>query len=308
MKFFQPYDELSPREHQYVAYNRSRANLLAVVCFTLLNVILALFGDGTYALFSASVPHFIVLTAMLLCGKLSPEWYDGDKSGIEFFDTRYLVFSVIFALLILALFFIFYLLSKNQKSGWLIAALVLFGLDTIGMLLIYGIDPSMILDILFHAWVIYYLISGIVAAKKLKNLPPEEDEEESEKEGVDYLPETVKLKNGKEVEKLGVSLLHGKTSWLRGSSQYIGGALFFYNDRIIFKSTDYRLPHTLVIRYGEISTTKPEKIYGNATGLVIFPSEQEMPPYCFIVSRRHRDAVMSFLDKKILASRTPEQA
>ena len=65
-------------------------------------------------------------------------------------------------------------MSKKNNVGWLVAALVLFAIDTVSMFLFMGIDVSMILDIVFHAWVIYYLIAGIVAHKKLKELPLEE--------------------------------------------------------------------------------------------------------------------------------------
>ena len=39
-------------------------------------------------------------------------------------------------------------------------ALVFFVIDTFGMFYLWGISIDMILDLLFHIWVIYYLVSG----------------------------------------------------------------------------------------------------------------------------------------------------
>ena len=58
--------------------------------------------------------------------------------------------------------------------GWLIFALVIFVIDTLGMLAFLGFDLSNIVDMIFHAWVIVSLVMGIIAAAKLKKLPEEE--------------------------------------------------------------------------------------------------------------------------------------
>lgn len=154
-------------------YRISRANLLMVVAFTLLNVILALVGGDVYLLFSASIPYFLVFNAMFLCGKLPAEYYDFENYIYDFYENEFLIVMTVIAIVIIALFALFWLLSK-RNTAWLIASLVLFGLDTVGMFVLFGISADMILDIVFHAWVIYYLILGIVAGQKLKNLPPEE--------------------------------------------------------------------------------------------------------------------------------------
>ena len=86
---------------------------------------------------------------------------------------RTLVFQV--AAVLTLLYLLAWLCSKKQWVGWLIFALVFFVLDTVGMLLSIVIATDMIIDILFHAWVIYYLILGIHAHFKLKKLPPDEE-------------------------------------------------------------------------------------------------------------------------------------
>jgi len=72
------------------------------------------------------------------------------------------------------LYLLAWIMSSKNRVGWLTFALVLFGIDTVGMLLIGGIALESVIDILFHGWVIYYLISGIIAHNKLKKLPIEE--------------------------------------------------------------------------------------------------------------------------------------
>ena len=56
-------------------------------------------------------------------------------------------------------------------------ALVFFALDTVGYLLysvVYGgFGFKSLIDVLFHAWVLYYLINGLVANAKLKRLGEE---------------------------------------------------------------------------------------------------------------------------------------
>ena len=55
----------------------------------------------------------------------------------------------------------------------MVAVLVLFSVDTASMPVLGGISFDMLLDYLFHAYVIYSLVSGISALKKFRELPPE---------------------------------------------------------------------------------------------------------------------------------------
>ncbi len=278
--------ELSPRAKLMSKYNVGRANLLAMILITLFNVIMALVGNGSYFLFTAFVPYYVVLDGMYCCGKLSPEWYEGSMSEYIFLDSSYLVTMVAFALVILALYFVFWLLSKNQKSGWLIAALVLFGIDTVGLLYFYGLYLDILLDILFHAWILYYLISSIVAAKKLKDLPCDEEEPNEDE---DYFPETVELKNGKTVNRIPANYFRG--------AEAVGGMLYFYNDRILFRSHAINIQTgNTTIRYADMTTTKPRKNLGIPNGLLVFT--QDGTEHRFVI--RHRDDIMSFIDKKLV--------
>lgn len=156
-------------------YNTARNQLIWVVAFSVINLVLQLVGADLYFLFSAYFPLFLTSMGMLLCGKYSEEYYVGELEGMEPLPSVVLTVLVVASFVIIALYLLFWFLAKKQKVAWLIAALVFFALDTVGMLVLGGISFDMLFDILFHAWIIYYLITGIRAAYKLKNLPPEEE-------------------------------------------------------------------------------------------------------------------------------------
>ena len=134
-----------------------RSNLLIAIILTLLNIVMFIAGSETMMLFSISVPYYAVLFGVILGGQ------------------ELMITGCVIAGIILLAYFLCWLLSKKHV-GWLIAALVLMILDTlvlIGFYLLAG-EVSGILDFVFHAMIIYYLAAGISAAKKLKELPPEE--------------------------------------------------------------------------------------------------------------------------------------
>ena len=154
-------------------YTNARVNLLLVVAFTAINIIILATGSYTYFLFSASIPYFIADMGMLLCGKYPPESYvDGFEEMIVFEPSVFPIFLVI-AFAIVSVYLVFWFFSK-KKPGFLMAALVLFVIDTVGMFILYGISFDSIVDIVFHAYVIWSLVSGIKAHNALLALPKEE--------------------------------------------------------------------------------------------------------------------------------------
>ena len=169
--------QLSQRELLTNKYMGARHNILLVVIFTLINIVLMLANSNTYFLFSASIPYYLVDLGMFLCGKYPQEYYVG-MGETEFFANSFLVVMIVIAAVILALYLLSWILSKKPRVGWMIFALVLFVLDTLFMLLIMGITADMIVDIVFHAWVVISLTNGIVSYFKLKKLPVEEPEDQ----------------------------------------------------------------------------------------------------------------------------------
>ncbi len=152
----------------------ARYDLLAVVILTALNVFLLLGNTGSYFLFSASVPYAIVDLGMLLCGLYPPELYEGEMADIVLFDGGVIAVFVALALVIIAVYLLLFFLSKQHPVA-LTVAVVLFALDTLFLLALFGLDLSMLLDLLFHGWLLFTAIRGILAARKLKVLPSEEE-------------------------------------------------------------------------------------------------------------------------------------
>ena len=140
-------------------YATARVNLLLLVAFTLLNIIMLVVGSDYFLMFSATVPYFAVLLGMI------------DETGMM------LIPCVAIAVIGLISYFLCWLLSK-KNYGWMVAALVLFVVDTLALVGVYILvgDFSGIMDLLFHAWVLYYLLVGVTYGKQLQNMPEEEPE------------------------------------------------------------------------------------------------------------------------------------
>lgn len=142
-------------------YNNGRNNLMLVVIFTFVNVVLQLLDAGMYFLFSASFPL------------LSVEF--GRALSIRMFNDAYLVLGIVLAFVAIACYAALFFLSKKHRVCILIA-LILFCVDTLFLfwLLSLGFEASMVLDILFHVWVLFSLISGVKAWADLKKVPADE--------------------------------------------------------------------------------------------------------------------------------------
>lgn len=166
----------SPRELLNQRYIASRNNLLLVIIFTVVNCIIALLGFDTYFLFSAFVPYYAALMGMTYSGRMSEEFYQSigeSPESMALYNDGFLAIMLVIAAVGTALYFLAWLLSKNHKIGWLIFALVFFSLDTLMLFMIIGIDVTMIVDYIFHAWVIFELARGISVHYKWKNMDEE---------------------------------------------------------------------------------------------------------------------------------------
>ena len=139
-----------------------RHNLLLVIIFTVVNLVLLLVESDTYFLFSASVPYYTTVFCKVL---------DSLAAGYYTMGTLTIV-SLVVSAVILGVYLLCWFMSKN-KSGWLIAALVLFCIDTLALLgftLFMDLMGENILDFVFHAWVIYSLAQTLRCNAKLKAL------------------------------------------------------------------------------------------------------------------------------------------
>lgn len=144
----------------YRRINLARSNLIAMTLLTVVNIAAYFFGGDFGFPFSAFFPYAAVIF--------------GDILAIEFADPMIFYWGVALASIVLILFTVGYFLSK-KRHGWLIVVTVLYVLDLIFMTYIYfpDFDFSALLDYAFHFWVLYYLVLGVIAARKIKNLPEE---------------------------------------------------------------------------------------------------------------------------------------
>lgn len=173
------------RENLESKYNSSISNLLAVVVFSVINVVLLITNSNTYFLFSAFIPYFLADYGMYFCG-MYPEEYYYDVADMEFSDKSLFAVALAIAAVILLIYFLCWFFAKKKKVGWLIVSLVVFVIDTVFMLVVAGISSDLIIDIVFHIWVIFSLVNGIVTYNKLKKLPENEAAPETAEDNEQY--------------------------------------------------------------------------------------------------------------------------
>lgn len=153
-----PVDKNSP-EYLTKQVAGGRYSLLLILIFTTINLVLLLTDAGRYFLFSASVPYY--LTAF------------GIGMDYALGGTTYTYTALVISAVILVVYLLCYLQSKN-RTGWLTAALVLFCIDTVGLIFFSFtlLDSPMenILDFLLHGWAVVELIQAVRCAGKLKQL------------------------------------------------------------------------------------------------------------------------------------------
>ena len=162
--------QLTPRQMLEGKFNSARASLLIVLICTLINVVLIFSDSATYFMFSLFVPYILVVLGALYTGRLSG--YEVPPAYMWTDTAFYIVIG--FAAVCIIAFVLCWAFSKKNRVGWLIAALVLSLIDTALGIWYYGLSSDVILDLVFHGWIIVSLIGGISAHYKLKKLPPED--------------------------------------------------------------------------------------------------------------------------------------
>ena len=158
------------------AVKSSRNNILIVLAFTIINIVLMLTKSNTYFLFSAYIPFLLVDYGMVFGGMYPPEFYGEYITEIEFLGKGYFGGMLALAVVVLALYGLCWLLAQKKPKTWLMFALILVAIDTVLLVWMAGISADLILDYVFHGWIIVSLITGLSAVKKLKELPAEEEE------------------------------------------------------------------------------------------------------------------------------------
>ena len=143
-------------------FEKARNNLLAVLAFTAVNIVLTAFDAKVNFLFSASLPQFV--------------FHLGKNFDLELGTDLFVKIGLTIAAVIIALYFVFWFLAKRQRI-FILIALIFFGIDSIVLVyLIFNIefDFSVLMEIAFHIWILYYLINGTRAWAKLRGISYEE--------------------------------------------------------------------------------------------------------------------------------------
>ncbi len=156
---------INPREALEMRFTRSRRDILLLIAFTAINVVLVLIESDITFLFSASFPIFSVAFGQGM----------SEGAGNSFF----MIFGIVMAFLTIGAFGLCYLLSKKLKV-FMLVALVLVIMDSLflgWLFLQIEMDFSLILDGLFHAWMIWSFAAGTKAWMKLKKLPKTQEDE-----------------------------------------------------------------------------------------------------------------------------------
>ena len=164
----------------------ARMDIIVVVLFTVVNIALMLFGSLTYFLFSVSLPYYFCYFMSLYTGRMPKEIYGSEWDGFQFLPDGLFWLAVVVSVVVLAMYAVCFFASQSKKKnedgsvtvsysmGWLIAALVLFSIDTliyiIMMAVLIGFQMSMLIDLAIHIYVIVTLVMGVISAYKLKKL------------------------------------------------------------------------------------------------------------------------------------------
>ena len=148
----------TPRQLTELKYKRSRYNLLLVTIVSVINLF-SLSLSQTYFLFSAQIPSFFVELFMYT-----------EEGGIAPFAD--LIIPIVLGVILTIPYLLCFFFSK-KRPGWMVAALVFFVFDCIFLVTMYYLS-DVIIDLLFHALVMFYLITGVSNGFKLKKMPEDE--------------------------------------------------------------------------------------------------------------------------------------
>ncbi|MBQ7365345.1 MAG: hypothetical protein IJW46_07085 [Clostridia bacterium] len=160
----------------------SSMNILAMAALTLVNIVLVITNSDSSFPFSASIPLYLVLIFSEMCGMrpdaFYEEFYGPDWKDAEFFDPGLFWGVVVVAVLLTAIYFVLWYFAKKKKV-FSIVLTVFYAIDTVALLIfnttIYAFSAMVLIELLFHAWVFYYLILALKAWDGMAAAPSEAD-------------------------------------------------------------------------------------------------------------------------------------
>ena len=125
----------------------TRSSLIVAIIFTIINILFFVLNYDTYFLFSIFVPYIL---------------------PIIFQETSLYIVSIGISVFILLIYITLIILSKKNVMGYTIS-LILYIIDTLALIIlgiIYEMTGELIIDYIFHGFIIWILIKGI---KNYKN-------------------------------------------------------------------------------------------------------------------------------------------
>lgn len=145
--------ELTERERCEVRFGSGRVNLLAMLIITVANIGFFIFGKSYLVPFSASIPYYAVAYGYL------PGYLSSTIGWL-------IAFSFLMACIVC------WVRAKDDWR-WLIGGFALVTIDSIALfwLLSQNLAISFWPDIIFHAWMMYYLSIGVRYGRKLERMP-----------------------------------------------------------------------------------------------------------------------------------------
>ena len=150
--------QLRARLRQQINWGRNA--LLAILAITLLNQFMLMIGVNYHFLFSSAVPYYL-------------NWL-GRELAAHGDVTAFKVIAVVLTMVMYVAYIACWLLS-SQRREWLLAALGLYGIDTL-LLVIFSLTllenpASCLLEILTHLVGLWLLYVAVGAANRLSSLP-----------------------------------------------------------------------------------------------------------------------------------------
>lgn len=150
------------REYQYRCIVTAQLILIVVLVLTVADIIMLLCNASTYFPLTVSSCFYLALFCRLLDGGA----FAGNTIG-----------ALCICAVLLAAYIVCIVLTR-RRFGWLTVAAVLYSVDAIVLigLVISGFWQASfcIVDLLLHAFVVWQIFRGVLAAKRLRSSPPVE--------------------------------------------------------------------------------------------------------------------------------------
>ena len=148
-------------------YRTGRLALLVIFTCTALSMILNAFSLDVHLLFGAFIPYLLILYGNLFTGRLPESYYENlTMEELTFLPDSFLVGMMFAAAFVALLFLLAWFFSRAYQANWLLFSLVLYALDSVVMLLLFGFSLNLLADYILHGIAIGILASATVSGRR----------------------------------------------------------------------------------------------------------------------------------------------